>query len=131
MTTLELVTEAEQRGLALKPAGDYLDVTPSRLCPPDFAEKLKAHKPQLLVLLRTKESRWIEVCSERIGETVFFCDDEDTKEALIKAGGSEWSIYTKAELRTLIEQNRIAPISSAELRRLDEIKRTLNARIHD
>jgi hypothetical protein len=129
MTAFQLAAEAEQRGLTLQAVGNYLDVVPARLCPPDFAEKLRAHKPQLLALLQTKGISWIEVFSECIGQTLFFCEDEDTKAALVEAGASEWSIYTKAELRTLCAQNRIAPISSAELRKLHEIHKTFHARI--
>jgi hypothetical protein len=51
------------------------------------------------------------------------------KGALIQAGASEWSIYTKRELRQLIAQNRIAPISADELRKLHEIKRTFGVRL--
>ena len=72
---------------------------------------------------------WIEVYSERIGETLFFCADEATRDTLVKAGADEWLIYTKAELRTLIAQNRVAPFTDAELRKLHEIKRTFNAGI--
>jgi len=49
--------------------------------------------------------------------------------ALIEAGASEWSIYTKDELRTLCEQNRVAPLTPAELRKVHEIKRTFHGRI--
>jgi hypothetical protein len=63
------------------------------------------------------------------GETIFFCEDEGTKAALIEAGASERSIYTRNELRILCEQNRIKPFTQAELRKRQEIKRTLGARI--
>ena len=72
MTALELITEAGQQGLTLKATGDYLDVIPGRLCPPDFAQKLRAHKPELLSLLRMRGITWIEAYSEGFGETVFF-----------------------------------------------------------
>jgi hypothetical protein len=52
-----------------------------------------------------------------------------TKAALQNAGTEPWSIYARDELRILCEQNRIAPISNAELRKLHEIKRTFNAKI--
>ena len=55
--------------------------------------------------------------------------DEATKAALVQAGGEEWSIYTKDELRTPNEQNHIASLSPAELRKLHEIKRIFNARV--
>jgi len=129
MTTLQLVAEAEQHGLTLKAAGDYLDVIPGRLCPPDFAEKLGAHKLQLLALLPTKGVTWIELYSERLGDKVFFCKDEAANAVVVGSGASDWQIYTKAELRTLCAQNRVAPISSTELRKLHEIKRTFQGRI--
>jgi hypothetical protein len=47
----------------------------------------------------------------------------------MKAVASEWAVYTKAELRTLCAQNRIAPISSNELRKLHEIRKTFEGRI--
>ena len=129
MTAFQLTAEAEQRGLTLHAVGNYLDVIPARLCPPDFAEKLRAHKPQLLALLQTKGVTWIEVFSERIGETLFFCDDEDTRDALVEGGASAWQIYTRDELRTLTTQNRIAPLTDTELRKLREIRKTFHGRI--
>jgi hypothetical protein len=51
------------------------------------------------------------------------------KTALTQAGASEWRIYTKEELRILVAQNRVAPLSNAELRKLHNIKRTFGARI--
>ena len=69
------------------------------------------------------------VYSKALEQTVFFCEDEDTKAVLVQAGASEWSICTKDELRVLIAQNRIAPISADELRKLHEIKRTFHAQI--
>ena len=67
--------------------------------------------------------------SERLGETVFFCEDEHTKAALVEAGASEWSIYTKAELRALVAHNRVKPFTDDELRKVHEIKRTFHGRI--
>ena len=130
MTAFDVLSESQQRGLTLwaKDNGK-LGFKPERLCSPELREKLSAHKPQLLALLQTRGISWIEVFSECIGETLFFCEDEDTKAALLEAGAPEWSIYTREELRTLIEQNRIAPFSDAELRKLHEIKRTFQGRI--
>jgi hypothetical protein len=69
------------------------------------------------------------VFSQILEETIFFCADDDTRTALIEAGADEFSIYTKAELRVLVAQNRIAPLSPVELRRVHEIKRTFSGRI--
>jgi hypothetical protein len=62
-------------------------------------------------------------------QTIFFCGDEATKAALIEVGADEWSIYTKDELRVLVAQNRVAPLSPDELRKAHEIKRTFHGRI--
>jgi len=69
------------------------------------------------------------VFSEALGETVFFCEDERTKEALVEAGAEPWNIYTCNELRTLVLQNRIKHLTQAELRKVHNIKRTFGARI--
>ena len=129
MTTLEVLCEARDRGLSLSPRGDGLVARPNRLLTPDLSAKLCEFKPALLPLLQTKGRTWIEVYSERLGETVFFCGDEKTREALIEGGASEWNIYTRAELEMLVAQNRVAPFSDAELRKVHDIKRTFGARI--
>jgi len=130
MTAWDLITKARQLGLTLwaKDNGK-LGFKPERLCPPEFREQLSAHKPQVLALLQTKGVTWIEVFSQRIGETLFFCDDEDTRDALVEGGAFAWQIYTRGELRTLTAQNRIAPLTDAELCNLHKIKRTFNGRI--
>ena len=131
MTTLEVISEARERGLVLTPRGDQLGARPNRLLTPDFAHKLCEFKPALLPLLQTKGITWIEVYSERLGETIFFCEDEPTKEALVEAGAEEWRIYTRDELRFLVAQNRVAPLSERDLKKAHTLKRTFNARIRE
>ena len=126
MNVSELIQEAGRLGLTLSRVGDDLHVTPARLCSPRFADTLRAHKSALLGLLRLP---FCMLYSEILGETIFFCADEDTKAALVEAGASEWSIYTRYELQMLVAQNRIAPLTAAELRKVHEIKRTFNASI--
>jgi len=129
MTTLEVLSEAKERGLSLSPRGDGLAASPNRLLTPDFAHTLCEFKPALLPLLQTKGITWIEVYSERLGEDLLFCRDEDTKATLIEAGAEPWSVYTRAELQVLVAQNRVAPLSQAELKKVHQIKRTFGARI--
>jgi hypothetical protein len=69
------------------------------------------------------------VYSQAVEEVLFFCEDEATKAALEKAGAEPWSVYTKDELRVLVAQNRVAPLSPAELRKVHEIKRAFDGRI--
>ena len=126
-TPIALLQKAADLGLKLGREGrQWLTVEPPKRCPSAFADTLKDHKRLLLALLRLP---FVMVDSETLGETIFFCEDEATKAALVEAGAEEWSIYTKDELRTLCEQNRVAPLSAAELRKVHEIKRTFSGRI--
>jgi len=126
-TTIEVFQKAAELGLKLgvEPP-DTLTLQPVRLCPAEFAEILKAHKPALLALLKLP---FVMLDSGILGETLFFCEDEATKGALVEAGANPWSIYTRAELQMLCVQNRVAPLSPAELRKVHEIKRTFHGRI--
>ena len=64
-----------------------------------------------------------------MGELLFFCQDEETKEILIGNGAEPWSVYTRDELQILVAQNRIKPLTQAELTKVHDIKRTFDARI--
>ena len=105
---------------------DTLDVKASGPWPKSFADTLRDHKSQLLPLLQLP---FCMVFSESLGETIFFCEDEATKAALVEAGADEWSIYTCDELRLLVAQNRAKPFLPDELCKLHEIKRTFSVRI--
>jgi hypothetical protein len=127
MTAIQLFADANERGLTLSFQPPFsLVVEPAERCPDDFADTLSQHKGQLLALLRLP---FVMLFSQTLGETIFFCEDDQTKAALTRAGACEWSIYTRDELKSLIEQNRTAPFSADELRKLHEIKRTFNGRI--
>jgi hypothetical protein len=89
MTAFDVLSESYQLGLTLFAKNNRrLGFKPERLCSPEFREKLRAHKPQLLALLQTKRVTWIEVFSEHIGETIFFCEDVDTKAVTNRLGSS-------------------------------------------
>jgi hypothetical protein len=127
LSTIQVLERAADLGLKLAIAApDRLTYQPIEKCPLDFVETLKTYKPRLLSLLRLP---FVMVDSQILGETIFFCEDADTRDALVQFGAEEWSIYTKSELRTLCEQNRVAPLSPAELRKVHEIKRTFSGRI--
>jgi hypothetical protein len=57
-----------------------------------------------------------------LAETIFFCEDEPTKEALVEDGAEPWSVYTRDELQVLVAQNRVAPLSDDELRKVHDLK---------
>ncbi len=55
MTPLQIFQEAAQRGLTLKAVdAGTLGVAPARLCPPEFAEILREHKPEILSILNAE-----------------------------------------------------------------------------
>src|SRR5262245_6821000 len=126
MTNVTLLDEAIERGLRLAAAGGNLRVHPASRCSAEFATALWQRKPSLLALLRL---RFLMVRSAVLNETVFFADDEATKTALANSGAEPGCIYTRDELRLLVEQHRRKPITAAELLQIHRLKRTFNARI--
>jgi hypothetical protein len=126
LTTIDIFRQAAEPGLRLKAIGHHLHVSPGRCCPPEFIERLRTHKPRLLPLLTLP---FVMVDSKALGETIFFCEDEDTKAALIEADAAPASVYTREELRVLVEQHRRAPITAAELLRIHGARRAFNGRL--
>ena len=125
-TPIDAMKEAAERGLTLSANGQKLRVTPAERLTPEFAETLRQHKWHLLTMLRWP---FCIVYSKTLEQTIFFAEDEDTKAALIEAGADSFAIYTKAELRVLVAQNRIAPLSADELLRFHSARRLFNGRI--
>ena len=129
MTTLapiSVLQEVSRCGLKLEAHDNELHVIPDDRVSADFVPVLKAHKPALLALLKLP---FVMVFSQILGETIFFCEDEDTKGALVEAGAEPESIYTREELRVLVEQHRRAPITAAELLRIHGARRAFNGRL--
>jgi len=111
--------------LGFKPP-DTLTMEAAKRWPREFAQILPDYKPRLLALLRLPSCM---VFSQILGETIFFCEDEETKAALVEGGADEWSIYTRDELRILVAQNRAKPFLPDELCKLHKIKRAFSGRI--
>ena len=127
MTPIGLLQQAADYDLklGLEPP-DTLTVEPAERCPPDFAPALKAHKPALLALLQLP---FVMGSSQILNETIFFCEDEATKAALVQFGAESWSIYTKDELRILVANNRAKPFLPNELFKLHALKKTFKAKV--
>jgi hypothetical protein len=125
-TTIDVLQQAAERGLRVKAVGNDLHVNPGRSCSTDFAETLRDYKARLLAVLQLP---FVMVYSDPLDETIFFCEDDDTRAALVDAGAEPWSIYTKDELRILVAHNRAKPFLPAELCKVCEIKRTFDGRI--
>jgi hypothetical protein len=127
-TPVAVLQECWRLGLTLEAHGNQLHVIPGNRCPPDLAGTIREWKWHLLVMLKQP---FVTVYSKAFEETIFSCEDEDTKAMLVEAGADPLSIYTCAELEVLVKANRIAPLTIAELTKLNEIKRTFNATIAD
>ena len=126
-TPISILLKATDLGLKLGvKSPDTLSVQSAEPWSSDFAETLRDHKPRLLGLLRLP---FVTVYSEILNETIFFCKDEASKDALLKAGAEPWSIYTRDELRILVAQNRAKPFLPDELYNLHRAKRAFSARI--
>ncbi len=128
MTNVALLEEASGRGLMIRTTGENLMVQPASLCPEEFAEALRQNKPQLLALLRHD---FLFVHSAALNETVYFAADQQAHAALVAAGAEPGCIYTRDELRELVELNRREPVTAGELLRIHSAKRLFNGRIVD
>jgi hypothetical protein len=56
MSARDLLIEAAQHGLLIIPDGRNLRIRPGRLVTPDLADRLRAHKPELLALLANQKA---------------------------------------------------------------------------
>ena len=125
-TPISILQKAADLGLKLSVKGpDTLRIEASRPWPKEFADVLTLHKQKLIALLQLS---FVMVHSRALDEILFFCVDQATKTALVDAGASEWGIYTREELKILVEQDRTAPLSAAELRKVHEIRRSFSAK---
>ena len=126
-TPISILQKATALGLRLriKKVGpltvNELTVDASRPWPKDFADTLSQHKARLLELLALP---FVMVDSKTLEETIFLCEDEQTRDALVEAGADPWSIYTRAELQVLVAHHRAKPFIPAELLRPHAAKRT-------
>jgi hypothetical protein len=127
-TPIQVLAQASERGLKLSFKPPFtLVVDPANRCSGEFVDTLSQHKARLLCLLQLP---FVMVESETLQGTIFFCKDEATKAALVEAGGDEWSIYTRDELRVLVAHSRTQPFTPSELRRLHEAKRQFTAMVN-
>ena len=97
-TPIEVFAEAIEHGLKLSYKPPFtLCVDPADRCPENFVDTLTYHKPQLLALLQLP---FVMAYSRLLGETIFLCEDEQTREALCEAGADAGAIYTRDELKS-------------------------------
>jgi hypothetical protein len=126
-TAISILQKAADLGLklGLKQPGT-LTVESAKRWPGDFADVLRDYKPRLITLLQLP---FLMVNSERLGETIFFCPDKDTKAVLSRAGAPPACVYTREELRVLVEQHRRKPLTAAELLHIHRARRAFSGKL--
>jgi hypothetical protein len=118
-----LITVANVDG-RITAAGDKLRMLLPSECPPELKDDIRQHKPALLKLMGLT---FLIVRSGVLSGTVFFVHDDATKQSLILSGAKPGSIYTKAELGTLVAR-RITP---KELRLIHAGKQQFNGEVRN
>jgi hypothetical protein len=112
MTAPQLLEEAARRGLRLEPAGDMLAVIPKSKCSPDFADKLRRHKREILsflegqaVGLTTDSAPWLNVARQILdGEFDRFFDDSLRQSLKIGLRSIEHPLCRRAMERLVISE---------------------------
>ena len=104
-TPVELLLTVENIGGHMTNTGDRLRMLLPVECPQELRDDIRQHKRALLKLMGLT---FLIVRSRVLSRTVFFVPDDATKQSLILAGAKAGSIYTKAELSTLVAR-RITP----------------------
>ena len=123
-TPVELLLIVIKVGGRITTAGDSLRTLLPPDCPPELKDEIRQHKPALLKLMGLT---FLIVESRVLGSMVFFVADDATKQSLILAGAKAGSIYTKAELGTLVAR-RITP---KELRLIHVVKQEFNGEVRN
>jgi TubC N-terminal docking domain len=74
VSAAQLLTELTQRGIRIEAHGDRLRYSPRSAVTPDLADKMKAHKGDLLTILRSKSTNLgaCPACGERLWEIATF-----------------------------------------------------------
>ena len=122
-----LLEQIAAAGLKLGWEGrDTLTVQPAERCPPELADELRRYKWHLQHMLQLD---WLMAYSQTLKETIFFCDDDDTRHCLISAGVPPCCVYTRSELLALLKHYRQTPLSVLELLRLHRARRLFNGTI--
>ena len=88
----------------------------------ELKEAVRRHKPGLLELLRLN---FVIVRSDAVNATLLWTPDDNTRDALIEAGGNPGIIYTAAELGSLMDKRVTAP----ELPAIHAAKLTFDGRL--
>jgi len=121
-TPVEVLLTVGRIGGRLGVLGDKLRVLLPNDCTSELKDAIRLHKPALLDLLQLT---FLIVRSDLLNSIVFFVPDDSTKESLVSAGAEPGSIYTKEELRSLVESQ----ITAEELRLFHAGKLGFNGKV--
>jgi hypothetical protein len=121
-TPVQVLLTVAGLGGQLSIAGDKLRMLLPADCVPQLKYEIRRHKPALLNLMRLN---FLIVQSHALDAMVLFVPDETTKESLVIAGAEPGSIYTTAELRSLVRRR----VTAEELRLFHAAKQLLNGKV--
>lgn len=121
---IEVLLAVAALGGRLGISGDKLRMLLPTDCPAELKAAIRQHKPALLGLLRAE---FLIVHSDALKTTVFWTPDEANKEILIAAGASRGTIYTAAELETLVHRR----VTVGDLPMIHAAKRTFDGRLKE
>ena len=121
-TPVEVLLTVARIGGRLSVIGDKLRMLLPSDCASELKDAIRLHKPALIDLLQLT---FLIVRSDLLNSIVFFVPDEPTKELLVSAGAEPGSIYTREELRPLVQ----CRITAEELRLLHAAKLGFNGKI--
>jgi hypothetical protein len=123
-TPVEVLLNVARIGGRLSVIGDKLRVLLPGDCASELKDAIRLHKPALLDVLQLT---FLIVRSDLLNSIVFFVPDDPTNESLVAAGAEPGSIYTKEELRPLVEGR----VTGEELRLFHQAKQGFNGKIAD
>ena len=116
-----LLTVGKIGGEITSSAGRLRMLLPAKY-PPELKDDIRQQKHALLKLMGLT---FLIVRSGVLGATIFFVPDAVTKQSLILAGAKPGSIYTKAELGTLVTRS----VMPKELRLIHAGKQQFNGEV--
>ena len=128
MRPAETLVAVAASGGRLQPAGDRIRALLPVNCPNDLRGEIRQHKAELLALL---QRRFLIVHSAVLNETIYFAADEAANTALLNAGAEVGCVYTRGELRLIVDQHRRGSLTPADLLYMHRAKRMFNGQISD
>lgn len=104
MTPIQTIIEVTNCGGTFRLHGESMKVSVPYSVTPELTASLRANKPDLIEYLHGDNRNWCLTRSELLGGVlIFFARDEASKETLVRMGASAHMVYTRNELKDILE----------------------------